>query len=88
MNVRMRFCCDGVAKNGTIAVGSHGCVKVNIERIYFERGLRETVKKLEPKRILVYGVAPDCIFKDYIKAGIEIIQYDSDCSSSRKVVRA
>lgn len=82
------FCCDGVAKNGTIAVGSHGCVKVNIERIYFERGLRETVKKLEPKRILVYGVAPDCIFKDYIKAGIEIIQYDSDCLSSRKVVRA
>lgn len=80
------FCCDGIAKGGTIAIGSHGCVKVNIERIYFEKGLREIIKKLEPKRLVVYGATPDCIFGDYIKSGIEIIQYDSDCSSCRKAV--
>ncbi len=80
------FCCDGIAKGGTIAIGSHGCVKVNIERIYFEKGLREIIKKLEPKRLVVYGATPDCIFGDYIKSGIEIVQYDSDCSSCRKAV--
>lgn len=82
------FCCDGVSKGGTIAVGSHGCIKINIERMYFERGLSEIIKKLEPKRIIVYGAAPDYIFEDYIKSGIEIIQYDSDCSSSQKAVSA
>ena len=82
------FCCDGVSKGGTIAVGSHGCVKINIERMYFERGLSEIIKTLEPKRIIVYGAAPDYIFDDYIKSGIEIIQYDSDCSSSQKAVSA
>lgn len=80
------FCCDGIAKGGTIAIGSHGCVKVNIERIYFEKGLREIIKKLEPKSLVVYGATPDCIFGDYIKSGIEIVQYDSDCSSCRKAV--
>ena len=82
------FCCDGVSKGGTIAVGSHGCVKINIERMYFERGLSEIIKTLEPKRIIVYGAAPDYIFDDYIKSGIEIIQYDSDCSNCQKAVSA
>ena len=82
------FCCDGVSKGGTIAVGSHGCIKVNIERIYFERGMSEIIKRLEPKRIIVYGATPDYIFDDYIKSGIEIIQYNSDCSSCQKAVSA
>lgn len=82
------FCCDGVAKGGTIAVGSHGCIKIKVERYYFEKGLYETVHKLEPKRIIVYGSTPDYIFDDYIKSGIEIIQYDSDCSSCQKAVSA
>lgn len=82
------FCCDGISKGGTIAVGSHGCIKINIERIYFEKGLSEIIKKLEPKRIIVYGVAPDYIFDDYIKSGIEIFQYDSDRSNCQKAVSA
>lgn len=82
------FCCDGISKGGTIAVGAHGCIKVNIERIYFEKGLNEIIKKLEPKRIIVYGAAHDYIFDDYIKSGIEISQYDSDCSSCQKAVSA
>lgn len=80
------FCCDGITQGGTIAVGSHGCIKIKEERNYFEKGLDKIIQKLEPKRILVYGKAPESIFGDYIKGGIEICQYDSDCSISRKVV--
>ena len=82
------FCCDGIAKGGTIAVGSHGCIKVKVERAYFEKGLSEIVHKLEPKRIIVYGKAPDSIFGKYINSGIEICQYDSDFSLNRKAVSA
>ena len=82
------FCCDGISKGGTIAVGSHGCVKVKVERMYFKKGLSEIIKRLEPKRIIVYGKAPDYIFGDYIKSGIEIFQYDSDCPNFRKAVSA
>lgn len=82
------FCCNGISKGGTIAVGSHGCIKIKIERDFFEKGLSEVVHKLEPKRIIVYGAAPESIFDKYLKLGIEIHQYDSDYSHSRKVVSA
>ena len=82
------FCCDGIAKGSSIAVGSHGCIKIKAERVYFEKGLDAIIHKLEPKRIIVYGKAPDNIFSDYIKSGIEICQFDSDCSISRKAVSA
>ncbi len=82
------FCFDGISKGGTIAIGSHGCIKIKIERYYFEKGLYETVLKLEPKQIIVYGSAPNHIFGDYIKSGIEICQYNSDFLISRKAVSA
>ena len=46
------------------------------------------VKSLLPKRIVVYGAAPDCIFKPYKDMGIEIISFESQFSISRKQVTA
>ncbi|MDO4296010.1 MAG: DUF4417 domain-containing protein, partial [bacterium] len=60
-----QFCCDGISKGSTIAVGSHGCIKINIERKYFRCGMNYIVRKLEPKRIIVYGKAPNDIFDNY-----------------------
>lgn len=82
------FCCDGISKGGTISVGSHGCIKVRADRMYFKRGMEYVVQKLEPQRIIVYGKAPDDIFGSYRRAGIEICQFDSDYSISRKAVSA
>ncbi|MCD7727285.1 MAG: DUF4417 domain-containing protein [Ruminococcus sp.] len=78
--------CCGIAKHSTIAVGSHGCIKLLSERSYFQNGLRAIVSKLEPTTIVVYGTAPDYIFSEYIAAGINIIQFDSDFMLSRKAV--
>ena len=50
-------CCAGVPKGASIAVGSHGCIKLLREREYFARGLSHAVETLTPKTIIVYGTA-------------------------------
>ncbi len=72
------LCCVGVPRKSTIAVGSHGCIKIIREREFFKQGLGYAVKKLQPQTIIVYGTAPDTIFDEYCRAGIRIIQIDSD----------
>ena len=82
-------CCAGVPRNSSIAIGSHGCIKIREERQFFQQGLAHIVEELKPKNIIVYGAAPISIFGDYQQAGINIIQFDSDCAHAhRKVVSA
>lgn len=82
------FCCDGAPRDSIIAVGSHGCIKIREERDYFEAGLSHVVSKLYPKAIIVYGTAPDAVFGKYRNTGIEVLQFDSQFATSRKVVSA
>lgn len=46
--------CADIQKHGTIAVGSHGCIKLLSDRSYF-------VSRLEPHTLGVYGDAPEMI---------------------------
>ena len=80
--------CAGIQKHGTIAVGSHGCIKQLSDRSYFVCGLEYVVDRLEPSAIVVYGTTPDKIFDPYKEKGIEVLQFDSDFMRSRKVVNA
>lgn len=83
------FCCNGIAQKGTIAIGSHGCIKLLTERPFFEAGLEHVVKTILPRTIVVYGAAPDNIFDKYVKCGIDIIQFDSVyMSTHRKAVES
>lgn len=72
--------CAGIQEQGTIAVGTHGCIKLLSDRKYFIAGLGYIVDKLEPSTIVVYGAAPDRIFAPYREKGIEILQFDSEYS--------
>jgi hypothetical protein len=74
------FCCDGIEIGSTIAVGSHGCIKLKNEREYFLHGLDFVIHKLHPKEIIVYGAAPKTIFDKYKAMGIIIHQFDSSYS--------
>lgn len=78
-------CCDGVAKNCTIAVGSHGNLKDEEDAQYFIEGINAVVERLEPRAIVVYGSAPDYVFSKYVAQGIKIIQFDSDIAQSHEV---
>lgn len=80
------FCCDGIDAGGTIAVGSHGCIKQLHERQYFQQGLDYVVRTLHPNTIVVYGTAPDTIFGEYRAADIAIYQFDSNYAVTHKKV--
>ena len=82
------FCFDGVEENKTVAVGTHGCIKRKEDKIFFKIGLARMVQRLSPKTIIVYGSAPDTIFKPYKDMGINIIAFESEFSKSRKQVTA
>lgn len=81
-----KFCFYGVEKNKTIALGTHGCIKRREDKEYFKAGLKEAVKRLSPKTIIVYGAAPESIFKPYKEAGINIIAFESEISKSKRQV--
>ncbi len=70
-------CCAGVPQGASIAIGSHGCIKLLEERRFFIRGLECVIKTLQPKTIIVYGTAPDNVFARYREAGILILQFNS-----------
>ena len=82
------FCFDGVEENKTVAVSTHGCIKRKEDKIFFQIGLARMVQRLSPKTIIVYGRAPDSIFKPYKNMGITIIAFESEFSKSRKQVTA
>ncbi len=44
------FCFDGIEKNKTVAIGTHGCIKRRNDKEYFKAGLSELVKRLAPKK--------------------------------------
>lgn len=82
------FCCSGVPKGGTIAVGSHGCIRKNEDRDYFKQGLQYTVNTLSPHAIVVYGTTPPDIFQEYQKKGINVIGIESTVYKAGKAVSA
>ena len=66
------FCFEGLEKEGTYAIGSYGQIKKKENLYYFEKGLEEFFKRLNPKKVYVYGTMPDSIFDKY-KSRTELI---------------
>ena len=55
--------CDGVSKGCTIAIGTHGALKCSNDKKILAKGLAAVIENLKPCAIVIYGPAPDCIFK-------------------------
>lgn len=79
-----KFCCDGIYKGGTIAVGTHGTLKIKEDRRIFIEGLAVVVKTVHPSAIVIYGSAPDEIFGLYRNQGINIIHFESEFGKAMK----
>lgn len=79
-----RICCDGVPKNCTIAIGTHGTLKGKTDRHYLLEGLDKVADILHPSAIVIYGTAPDKYFQKYKDMDIAIHQFDSDFARSHK----
>jgi hypothetical protein len=78
------FCFDGIEPRKTVAIGTHGCIKKNQDKLDFQRGLEVMIERLYPKTIIVYGKASETIFAPCIQMGIRLIQFDSVFHTSRQ----
>ena len=81
-----QVCCDGIEKHCVISVGAHGNIKHIADREIFLDGFDVIVKILKPSAVIIYGSVPDKYFKKYVDAGIRIICFESDYSTSHKEV--
>lgn len=50
-----KFCFDGIKKGGTIAISTIGIKKKDEANKLFFKGLKEAIKRIEPKIIICYG---------------------------------
>ena len=57
------FCFDGLPKGSVISLGSLGCIKNRTSREFFEKGLLETVLRLRPKLVIIYGSLTQFVLK-------------------------
>jgi hypothetical protein len=73
-----KFCFDGMPQNSVIAIGTHGCIKHAEDISYHIKGIKETIKQLSPRAILVYGAFPDDVFTIPRYQGHNIVVYKSN----------
>lgn len=78
------FCFEWVPRKSMLAIGSHGALRRADYRLVFEAGLDELCKRRKPHTLIVYGYAPDDIFKKYKDAGIRIIRFPSEFEQTHK----
>lgn len=52
------ICFDGMPKGSLLAISTVGTIRDPLARAMFPHGLRETLSRLEPSGILLYGPAP------------------------------
>ena len=56
---------EAIPKNSIISIGSYGCVRSKNEKQAFREFLKEMLPAIQPSRIIVYGAAPNDVFKEY-----------------------
>lgn len=70
------FCFAGAPKNDIVSISTYGCIKSEEDKYYFKFGLREMLRILKPKIVLVHGAMPDEVFSEFISR-TEFISYKS-----------
>lgn len=70
------YCFDGMPKNSCLCISSVGCIQNPTVRNRFMLGLKETIKRLSPAQIILYGCINDGI-RDTI-SGIPYIHMYSE----------
>lgn len=53
------YCFDGMPKHSCLCISSVGCVQNALVRTRFNAGLQETINRLEPSQLIIYGVIDD-----------------------------
>lgn len=72
----------GICYEGIVSIGTLGCLKDNESKTLLKNSVKELVEYIKPRIIIVYGYAPDDIFKVARDSGADIWQYDSEISKA------
>ena len=67
----------GICYNGIVAIGTLGCLRDNESRTLLKDSVHKLVEYIRPRVIIVYGYAPEDIFKCATDSDCEIWQFDS-----------
>lgn len=70
------YCFDGMPKNSCLCISTVGCMQNPKVRSRFKQGFSETLKRLTPSQLILYGVIDDDI-REQIR-GISYVQLDSE----------
>ena len=75
------FAFDGLFEGQVVAVGTLGCSKTKVDKVLLVNGFVEMIKRIKPKKVLIYG--PICDELKYIleKYDISVLQFDSEISA-------
>ena len=75
------YCFDGVPQNSIVAIGTvGGSPRKKRDRVRFEEGLNEMMRRLSPHTIIVYGSANYQCFEELKKRGVQIVPFPSKTS--------
>lgn len=75
---------SGICCNGIVSIGTLGCLRDNESRALLKNSVIALVEYIKPRIIIVYGYAPNDIFKIAIDSGCTIWQFDSLISKAFK----
>jgi len=74
------FAFDGLYEGQIVAVGTLGCSKTNSDKSLLINGFAEMIRRIKPKKVLIYGSI--CSELQYVinKYDVEIIKFESETS--------
>ena len=71
----LAYAFDGLPTEATIAMGTVGNLGHADDRAVFEMYVGEAVRRLRPKNIIVYGDAPESVFRAALDAGVSVVEF-------------
>ena len=72
----------GICYNGIVSIGTLGCLRDNESRTLLKDSVQALVEYIKPRIIIVYGYAPDDIFRVAKDSNVNIWQFDSEISKA------
>ena len=66
---------DGLPTEATISMGTLGALRTPEDKAVFTMYVGETVRRLRPKNIIVYGHAPESVFHSALDAGVNVVSF-------------
>lgn len=80
----LAYSLDGLPTEATIAMGTLSALQTPEDKAVFAMYVSETVRRLRPKNIIVYGQAPESIFSPALDAGVNVVNFPTQTTLTHR----